>query len=351
VIIATMSWFSVRPFVIPLVIVLIATGVGAVLQFVVLRRVNESSLLRRNMWLSIAFDSLGASVMIWTAALGVYVAITTSAATQAVIHLLDSALAVLVLSSVTVAVARFTGSAVLRLSGSPGQQLASGTLFASVSQSLVGIMGGLIILQTLGIQIAPLLAALGVGGLAVALALQPPLANLFSGLQLVASRQIRPGDYVELQGGQQGFVEDINWRSISIREPTNNLLVVPNQVLAQAVFTNYRLPEPQVSARVPIRVAYGSDLAFVEQLALEAANLTREDIGRDRTSHDAYVRFEEFGDATVNLAVHFLVPKIVDQERARSVFLRRFYELLQRNGIGSPVQNPVIPLPEGVLGR
>src|SRR5262249_37420548 len=155
-------------------------------------------------------------------------------------------------------------------------------------------MGALIILSSLGIQITPLLTALGVGGLAVALALQPPLANLFSGLQLVASRQIRPGDYVRLQTGQEGFVEDINWRSISIRERPNNLVVVPNTMLAQAIFTNYRLPEPRVATRVPLRVAYGSDLDFVERLAFEATRLALDDVGAEALADDTYFRFEEF---------------------------------------------------------
>jgi small-conductance mechanosensitive channel len=242
---------------------------------------------------------------------------------------------------VTFVATRFVGSAVLQLTHGPGQQIASGSLFASVARVLVAVIGVLVILSSLGIQVTPLLTALGVGGLAVALALQPPLANLFSGLLLASSRQIRPGDYVRLQSGQEGFVEDINWRSISIRDAPNNLVVVPNLLIAQAIFTNYRLPEPRVATRVPLRVAYGSDLDFVEDLALQAARRALEDVGAASSTEDAYVRVEEFADTTVNLSVNYFAPRVVVQERSQSAVLRRFYEQLQQHGIGSPIQNPV----------
>jgi small-conductance mechanosensitive channel len=338
---STVSWSSIQAYVIPTAIVAIAVGIGIAYEFVARRRVEQHPLATKNAWFSIALESLGPSVSLWVVALGVYIAIATSAASPMLVHLLDQVLLVLVFASVTIVATRFVGGAVLRLSYGPGQQIASGTLFASVAQSLVAILGVLIILSSLGIQITPLLTALGVGGLAVALALQPPLANLFSGLQLVASRQIRPGDYVRLQTGQEGYVVDINWRSISIREPPNNLVVVPNLMLAQAIFTNYRLPEPRVATRVPLRVAYGSDLNFVERLALEAARRALDDVGAEALARDAYFRFEEFGDSTVNVSVNYFAPRVLDQERSQSAVLRHFYELLQLNGIGSPIQNPV----------
>jgi small-conductance mechanosensitive channel len=213
------------------------------------------------------------------------------------------------------------------------------------------VLGVLFTLSSLGIEITPLLTALGVGGLAVALALQPPLANLFSGIQLIASRQIRPGDYVALASGQEGYVEDINWRSISIREAGNNLVVVPNLVLAQEVFINYRLPEPTVAARVPLRVAYGSDLEYVERLAREAISRLDGDVTDTTASREAVVRVVEFTDTTVNLSVNFFVKRITDHEWARSEFLRQFYDLMRRDGIGSPVGSPVVPRERAITGK
>jgi small-conductance mechanosensitive channel len=329
----------------PASIVIAALAIGAIVQFLVHPRVMQQPAVRSRPWLWMVLDLAGVCYMLWVAALGIYVATDLTSRTPTVMHLLDDALLVLVLASFTIVAARFAGAAVLRLSRGPEQQLASGTLFATVSQALVVIIGVIIILDSLGIRVTPLLTALGVGGLAVALALQPPLANLFSGLQLVASREIRPGDYVQLQSGQQGFVEGINWRSVSIREPSNNLVVVPNQVIAQTVFTNFRLPEPQVAAKVSLRVAYGSDLDLVEKLALEAVQITRHGMDGAETSSDAWVRFEELGDSGVGLAVNFYVPRIVDQQLAKSAFLRAFYKLLQHRGIDTPTTKPIISAP------
>lgn len=338
-------------YLIPAAIIAVGAGIGAALRLVVQRRVLRSTAVRSRPWLEMALQAAGLGYVFWIAALGAHIAIVLSARTAPIMRTLDDVVLVLVLLSVTIVAIRFTGSAVLQLSRGPEQRLASGTLFASLAQVLVGAMGGLIILDSIGIRVTPLLTALGVGGLAVALALQPPLANLFSGLQLVASREIRSGDYVALQGGQEGFVEDINWRSISIREPTNSMIVVPNQVFAQAIFINYRLPEPQIAARVLLKVAYGSDLDFVERLALEAVQRARRGIDGKGTSSDAWVRFEELTDSGVSLAVSFYIPRIADQERAKSAFLRCFYGLLQDHGIGSPTQNAIVPHTAKATGR
>jgi small-conductance mechanosensitive channel len=341
--IATLTWSAIQSLVIPAGIIALAVGLGFLLQFVMDRRVTESPAIRRRTWLHMILQAVGAGFVFWMAALGVQVAIDLTGLAGPIVHMLDDLVLVLVLLSVTVVAIRFTGAAVLQLSRGPGRQIASGALFASLSQVLVAAMGIIIILESIGIHVTPLLTALGVGGLAVALALQPPLSNLFSGLQLVASHEVRPGDYVMLQSGQAGFVEEINWRSISIREPTNNIIVVPNQLFTQSVFVNYRLPEPQIAARVSLKVAYGSDLDFVERLALEAVQLARQGFDRRETSSDAWVSFEELGDAGVSLAVSFYVPRIVDQERATSAFLRCFYKLLSEHGIGSPSKKPVVP--------
>ena len=74
-------------------------------------------------------------------------------------------------------------------------------------------LGGLLILDLLSINISPLIAGLGLGGLAVALALQPTLANLFAGSYVMTEGVIAPGDYIELASGISGYVVDVSWRS------------------------------------------------------------------------------------------------------------------------------------------
>jgi len=118
------------------------------------------------------------------------------------------------------------------------------------------VVGGLVLLGALGVQITPLLTALGVGGLAVALALQDTLSNLFAGLHLLADRPIRVGDYVKLADGVEGFVLDVGWRSTRVRQLQNSIAIVPNSSVAKATIVNYYLPEPRLV--ISVRVSVGS---------------------------------------------------------------------------------------------
>ena len=92
----------------------------------------------------------------------------------------------------------------------------------------VAILALITALESLGVPVAPLLTTLGIGSLAVALALQDTLANFFAGLYLLADRPVRTGDYVKLHEGAEGFVETIGWRSSRLRTSSNNIVVVPN---------------------------------------------------------------------------------------------------------------------------
>ena len=107
--------------------------------------------------------------------------------------------------------------------------------------------------------------------LAVALALQDTLGNLFAGLQIVASKQIRPGDYLLLDTTQEGTVVDIAWRTTTLRTQSDNMVIVPNAKLAQAIVTNYRLPAEPLSVLIEFGVSYEADLSRVEALAAEVA--------------------------------------------------------------------------------
>ncbi|MEO5820595.1 MAG: mechanosensitive ion channel domain-containing protein [Vicinamibacteraceae bacterium] len=120
--------------------------------------------------------------------------------------------------------------------------LGASSLMRNIAWGLVAGLGLLVILNGVGVSITPMLTALGVGGLAVALALQEPLGNFFAGLFLTLAGQIRVGDYVRLDSGHEGFVADFGWRSTRLGMLANNLVIVPNSRLAQALVVNHDLP-------------------------------------------------------------------------------------------------------------
>ena len=136
----------------------------------------------------------------------------------AVRHTTDSVLVAVLILTISVAVARFAAGAVSSVVTARAGVAQSATIFVNIVRVAVVGIGLLVLLQSLGVSVTPLLTALGVGGLAVALALQDTLANLFAGVHILVSRKVQQGDYVRLDSGQDGYIVDINWRNTTIRQ-------------------------------------------------------------------------------------------------------------------------------------
>lgn len=218
----------------------------------------------------------------------------------------------------------------------------STSIFLSLARILTFVIGILIALQSMGISIAPILTALGVGGLATALALQPTLSNLFSGIQILASRAIKPGDFIRLGTGEEGFVQDISWRIATIRTPGNNLVLVPNAKLADAIVTNFNTIDSELSLVVPVAVAYGSDWDRVERVTLEVARDVLHQVQGGVDSFEPLVRYSGLGDSAVQFSVILRVKEWGDQGLVRHEFLRRLL-------IAYAGEKIEIPFPQRVL--
>jgi small-conductance mechanosensitive channel len=210
------------------------------------------------------------------------------------------------------------------------------SIFTNVTRMVVYLIGTLIILQALGIAITPILTALGVGGLAVALALQDTMANLFSGLHIIASRQVRPGDYIKLDSGEEGYISDITWRSTTIRERPDNMIIVPNAKLASATITNYDRPEAEISVPIQVGVSYDSDLAAVERITLSVAQEVMRAAPEGVPDFQPAVRYSGFGDSSVNLTVLLRAREFDAQYGLRHVFIKRLHERFRRDGVEIP---------------
>jgi small-conductance mechanosensitive channel len=129
-----------------------------------------------------------------------------------------------------------------------------------------------IVSDALGVSLAPALTALGVGSLAMALALQDTLSNFFAGLYLLIDRPLRPTDFVRLEGGQEGYVETIGWRSTHLRTLAGSFIIVPNATLSKAVITNFRAANPRLVVETRIDLASDVDVDRARKaLADEAA--------------------------------------------------------------------------------
>ncbi|MBN2538324.1 mechanosensitive ion channel [candidate division WOR-3 bacterium] len=214
--------------------------------------------------------------VLWCACAGIYAATRIALLPAEVTKVTDKVLLVLVIGSVTLALAQLALNLIRQSGASRGSAVAYVGLTQTTVRASIIVIGALVLLNSLGISITPMLTALGIGGLAVALALQNTLANTFAGIYITLSRHIRPGDYVRLENGPEGIVTDITWRATTIRTIRNNIVIVPNDKLAQSIVTNYHLREERHRLDIPVGVSYSSDPEHVEAVLVDE---TRKAIG------------------------------------------------------------------------
>jgi small-conductance mechanosensitive channel len=270
--------------------------------------------------------------------------------TRTVQHHVNQTLTVVFILVVTVAAARVVAGLVRSVAQSRSGVAASATIFVNITRIAVLALGFLVVLQTLGISIAPMLTALGVGGLAVALALQDTLANLFAGIHILASKTVQPGDYIRLSSGEEGYVTDINWRQTTIRNLSNNLVIIPNGQLAGTNMTNFNRPEQQLTILVQAGVGYDSDLEEVERITVEVVAEVMREITGAVPEHEPAVRFHTFGDSRIGFTVILGVGEFSDQYRIKHEFIKRLHRRFRDEGISIPAPTRTVSLHPGGAG-
>ena len=213
---------------------------------------------------------------------------------------------------------------------------------------LVYSLGFLMALSVLNIPISPILAGLGIGGLAVALAVQPTLANFFAGTYVVTEGELNVGDYIELQGGPSGYVVEVGWRSTKIRSMYNNLVIIPNSQMANSIVTNYYSPEPSMNVLVYCGVSYDSDLEVVESVVREAS---QELVNESEYAVDGepWFGFDEFGDSNISFWVFVQAKDRLGSFYLTSDLVKVIHSRLTAEGIeiNYPVRKLVFPSENG----
>ena len=220
------------------------------------------------------------------------------------------------------------------------------SLLEHLIKILVFVIGALALLRSLGISITPALAGLGIGGLAVALALQRPLGDFFAGIHLILSKQIKTGDYIKLETGEEGYVVDITWRNTMIRQLPNNLIIIPNSRLASLMIINYYQPEKELSVLVNIGVSYSSDLEKVERVTIEVAKEVMKEVPGGVPEFEPFIRYHTFGDFSINFSVILRAKEYTDQFLIKHEFIKRLHRRYRQEGIEIPFPIRVVYLRE-----
>jgi small-conductance mechanosensitive channel len=244
--------------------------------------------------------------------------------------------------SVTIALASVISGLLAESAKTWGDGSQSSSLVQNAVRIVVITLGLLVIASNVGLAITPIITALGVGSLAVALALQPTLSNLFAGFQITLGRKVRIGDYIELESGEKGYVEDIDWRTTQIRELPNNLIVVPNAKLADLIVRNFSLPVDEQSVIIDVGVSYNSDLEAVEKITIDVAKETLRAVTGGVVEFEPFTRYKEFGDSSINFSVILRVRTFADRFLVTHEFMKRLHARYAKEGIEIPFPQRVV---------
>jgi len=295
----------------------------------------------------VIYDSIKTPSIYWAVAIALYISIGTSDIPDRIGIYVTRLIFILIVFSVTLALVKITGRLIQAYSEKSTVPVPSTGLVNASVKGIILVIGGLIILHSLGISITPLLTALGVGGLAVALALQDSLANLFAGFHILLERSIRVGDFVELENGQKGYILDIGWRTTRVRMLPNNVVIIPNSKLAQSVIINYYLPEKRMSLLIPVGVSYSADPEQVEEILLDEAKKAVGDIPGLLAEPEPIVRFiPGFGESSLDFTLICQVGEFVDQYYVQHELRKRIFRRFKEEGIDIPFPHRTVYLRE-----
>ncbi|MBI1998695.1 MAG: mechanosensitive ion channel family protein, partial [Deltaproteobacteria bacterium] len=162
--------------------------------------------------------------------------------------------------------------------------------------------------------------------------------NAFAGLHIKADRPVEVGQFVRLEGGDEGYVERIGWRSTRIKMLPNKTAVVPNSKLVQSTIVNYDLPDPEVAILVEVGVHYDSDLQKVERVTCEVAKETMQTVVGGVCGFEPFIRYHTFNQSSIDFTVILRAQRFVDGYLIKHEFIKKLHERYKGEGI-------VIPFP------
>lgn len=279
-------------------------------------------------------ESLKGPTLLWAGIFAIHIATEVAPLTPEVLTRAQQLLIVLWILALTIALSNIAARLVRIWGARDGGAPRVGTLGEVLASALIIILGGLTLLRAFGIDITPALTALGVGGLAVALALQDTLSNLFAGFYLSLAQQIRVSDFIQLESGQRGYVTDIGWRSTTLRDPSNNLVVIPNNKLGQSIVSNFHLPEPRITVSVEVPAPFSVEPAKIERMLLDAAQ--PKDVPGLLDKPEPVARLTGFHERWMIFTLTAQVATYEGQAAAQDQLRRRILERYRAEGIEFP---------------
>ena len=351
------DWLALgQKLIVPACILAFSFFVGVALNQMLVQKLERRVKARESEIMEIFFRAMKGVPISLCLVTGLYWSVTTSNLPPGLERIFSYVLFTVIVFSIT-RVCERTLSGFIRLKFSGSSDMTQSTLLDTIFRVAIYASGALIVLDYFNISIAPIMAAMGVGGMAVAFGVRETLENIFSGLQLIVSKQLRVNDYIKLSTGDEGRVTDINWRYITVMPPTeSNVVVIPNKVIANAVTTNFSQPRDDIIVVVPMGVSYDSDLDKVEEVTVEVARelMTKidgykplfDEAGIDRNKLAPVVRFQCFNDSSIDFNVVMHVVVFTNQYLLKHEFIKAITKRYREENINIPFPIRTLDLPD-----
>ena len=319
----------------------LAIVAGGTLAGMIFKRVVHSRLIKaaeRSKWEgdNVILAAVESQIVLWFFLLALSLALRDVPIEEHYGLYISMILKIILIASITHASAKLVVGLLDIWSKQQGGGFPSTTIFTNIVWITVYAIGLLIILDSLNVSIAPMLTALGVGGLAVSLALKDTLSDVFAGLHILLSKKVQPGDFISLDSGEMGYIQNISWRNTKMLERSNNIIHIPNTKLSSAIIKNYDSGDPSFSVKIPVGVGYNSDLDQVGKVVMEVAtelHSTMEEVNKDA---EPSFKFRGFGESSIDLAVYFRGNKYGDQNPIIHEFIKRLHKRFNQEGIEIP---------------
>jgi small-conductance mechanosensitive channel len=330
--------FPYSEFVIVFAILIAGLIFGLILTKIVRGILKRIGVKRKWKYSLIIVDQLKGLITISSVLVSLYISEEYYIHNPKVVYTLDKLSLIIIVLAIGLFLTRVIISLIKAYYEKHSSMLQSTSLINNIIRISVLIIALMIIFQSLGIPITPLLTALGVGGIAVSLALQDTLSNLFAGVNILTSGKIKVGDTIKLDGGNEGIVDDISWRYTSIKLAPDNIAIIPNSKLASSFVTNFSLPTDEQTIVIELSVALDSDLEEVEKVILEVADSVMKEIVPEVENYTPLCRFSSIFESGINVKAILKTSDFSKQFIVKHEFIKRIVVRFRK-------ENIIIPYP------
>jgi MscS family membrane protein len=205
-------------------------------------------------------------------------------------------------------------------------------LLKNIIRAVLVVAGVLWILAIWNVNLTPLFASAGIAGIAVALAAKDTLSNFFGGISLFADNAFKVGDFIILDSAQRGEVVEIGIRSTRIKTRDDVLITIPNSIIANSKIVNESAPVPRFRIRIPVGVAYESDLDKVEEVLMAVVRANPKVV----TEPEPRVRYRTFADSSINLELLLWIEDPAIKGIETHNLLKAIHRAFREQGITIP---------------